>query len=273
MTNTQWHAGPELLRRYAEGTLDQVGQAAVEAHVSGCAECRGHASALVSPSELEPAWDRVLATVTAPPPSRLSRALVRLGVRETDVVVLRASANLVLALAFATTAAVGFALVAAQLRSSQQELFYLAIAPLMPAILVAGAYDSTDPLRELAEATPHSRLRVALLRTIVAVLGALPLVLAMGLVPQFEPALAAWLLPALALTSVLLVLLTWWPATTSVLVVATGWLVTVGLLRAGSSLDVVTAAGGQVLSAALLLAATAVLLVRFELLRLVGARR
>jgi hypothetical protein len=273
MTNTQWHAGPELLRRYAEGTLDQVGQAAVETHVSGCAECRGHASALVSTSDLEPAWDRVLATVTAPPPSRLARALVRLGVRETDIVVLRASANLVLALAIATAAAVGFALVAAQLRSSQQELFYLAIAPLLPAILVAGAYDSTDPLREVAEATPHSKLRVAMLRTIVAVIGALPLVLAMGLVPQLEFSLAKWLLPALALSSVLLVLLTWWPATASVLALAAGWLVAVGLLRAGGRLDLVTAAGGQVLFAALLLAATVLLLLRFDLVRLTRGDR
>jgi len=272
MTDTQWHAGPELLRRYAEGSLDHVGQAAVETHVSGCAECRDHASALVSPSELEPTWDRVLATVTAPPPGLLFRALARLGVRDTDIVVLRASANLVLALAIACAAAICFALVAAQLRTSQQELFYLALAPLLPAILVAGAYDSTDPLRELAEATPHSRLRVALLRTVVAVIGALPLVLGMGLVPQFEPSLAAWLLPSLALTSVLLVLLTWWPATTSVVVVATGWLVTVGLLRAGSGLDLVTAAGGQVLFAAMLTVAIVVLLARFGLLRSLGAR-
>ena len=273
MTTTPWHAGHDLLRRYADGSLDDVGQAAVETHVSGCPECRRAAQSLIDADELEATWDGVLATVTAPPRGGVARALVRLGVRDTDIVVLRASTNLVLALAIATAAAVGFALVAAQLRSSQQELFYLAISPLLPAALVAGAYDTTDPLRELAEPTPFSKLRVALLRTIVAVAGALPLVLVMGLVPQIGISLAAWLLPALALAAVLLVLLTWWPATTSGLVVGSAWLVTIGLLRAGGDLDLLTAVTGQVLSGALLVVAGVALLARFDLLPALGARR
>ena len=114
------------------------------------------------------------------------RLLRRLAVPEVDLVVLRASTNLLLGLAVATAAALAFALVAAQLSESRQEVAWLAIAPLMPALLVAGAYDSTDPLRDLAEPTPYSKLRIALLRTVVSVVGALPLVLAMSLVPNIR---------------------------------------------------------------------------------------
>ncbi len=97
--------------------------------------------------------------------------------------VLRASGNLVVALAVAVAASLIFALVAAQLSHDRQQLAWLTIAPLLPALLVAGAYDSTDPIRELADPTPYSKLRVALLRTLVAVLGAVPLVVADGAGP------------------------------------------------------------------------------------------
>ena len=82
--------------------------------------------------------------------------------------VLRASSNLLLALGIAAAAALVFALAAAQLSERSQQLAWLAVAPLLPALLVAAAYDSTDPLRELADPTPYSKLRVALLRTAVA---------------------------------------------------------------------------------------------------------
>lgn len=52
--SSTWHAGPELLRHYAAGRLDPVGQAAVETHVERCAECRGEATALVTPPTLAP---------------------------------------------------------------------------------------------------------------------------------------------------------------------------------------------------------------------------
>ena len=100
---------------------------------------------------------------------------------------------------------------------------------------MAGAYDTTDPFRELIDATPYSKLRVALLRTLVAVLGALPLVLVMGLVPEIDMSVAAWLLPALAVASVLLVLLTWLSAAASVAAVAVVWVLAVAALRAGTS--------------------------------------
>ena len=266
-TGTQWHAGPDLLSEYAAGRLDPVAQAAVETHVEHCAACRAETAILVAPASLAPVWDRVLVEVRTPEPGRLTRLLRWLHVPEVDVVVLRASGNLVVALAVAVAASLGFALMAAQLSHDRQQLAWLAIAPLLPALLVAGAYDSTDPIRELAEPTPYSKLRIALLRTLVAVLGALPMVLAMALVPDIEISVAAWLLPALAIASVLLVLLTRLTAVVAVVAVAAVWLLGVSALRAGDQIDQVTAPLGQSLSLLVAIASALVLARRWGLLR------
>ena len=264
---TTWHAEPALLRQYAAGRLDPIAQAAVETHVERCADCRAGARALVAPVELEATWERVLVEVRTPEPAWPIRALRRSGLPEVDLVVLRASTNLLVALGAAAAGALAFALVAARLSADRQELAWLAVAPLLPALLVAGAYDSTDPLRELAEPTPYSKLRVALLRTAVSVAGALPLVLLMSLVPNIDASVATWLLPALAIALVLLVLLTRWTAVVSVGVVSAAWLSAVGLLRNGDALDSVTQPLGQ---ASCLLVAVGSALV---LLREVGGLR
>jgi Putative zinc-finger len=266
-TGTQWHAGPDLLRQYAAGRLDPVAQAAVETHVERCASCRADTADLVGPAVLEPVWDRVLVEVRTPEPGRVTRLLRWLHVPEVDVVVLRASANLVVALAVAVTAALAFALGAAQLSHDRQQLAWLAIAPLLPALLVAGAYDSTDPIRELADATPYSKLRMALLRSLVAVLGAVPLVLVMGLVPEIDVSVVAWLLPALAVASVLLVLLTRLSAAASVGAVAVVWVLAVAALGAGDQLDQVTAPLGQSLSLLVAVACALVLARRWGFVR------
>jgi hypothetical protein len=237
MTDTQWHAGPELLGPYARGELDLAVQAAVETHVIRCAQCRSVAAELVEAAELAPLWDRIKRDVVAPTQPRLVRVLLRLGVRETDLVILRASANVLVPLVLAAAAAVCFAILSSFMKAGYQEFFYQVIAPLLPAVFVTGAYDTTDPVRDVAEATPFSKLRIALLRTAVAVTGALPLVLLMSLVPDIESTAAAWLLPSLTLAVAALTLLTWLTATSTISVVTGVWLTVVGVLQAGDSLQ------------------------------------
>ena len=272
MTETQWHANPELLRRYAEGLLDQVGQAAVETHVSACADCRLAAGGVARPDDLEQVWDRVAASVARPTPPWPARLLGRLGVRETDVMVLRFSSNLVVALVSATVAAVGFALVAGQLSTPQQELFYLAVAPLLPTVLVAAAYDSTDPLRDLAETTSFSKLRIALLRTILAVLGALPLVVVMSVVPTIDLLLAAWLLPSLTLAVLTVTVLTWWRAPLAGGAVSLLWTVAVVALRAEGELAALSGLTAQLTYLTVLVAAGALLALRLDVVPVRRAR-
>ncbi len=262
-----WHADPALLRQYAAGGLDHAGQAAVETHVERCAACRHNATALVTPATLAPVWDGVLGSVRTPRLAWPSRVLRGIGVPEVDLVILRFSTNMVLALCAATVAAVGFALVGATLRPPLQDVLWLVIAPLIPALLVAGAYDSTDPLRELTESTPYSKLRVALLRTALAMVGAFPLALVMSLVPDIDASVVAWLLPALAIALVLLMLITRLRAVIAVTVVGASWLVAVVGLEAGDQIGTVTEPLGQVLS--LLVSVVAALV----LARQLGVRR
>ena len=123
--------GPTCCGSTPTGRLDPVAQAAVETHVERCATCRADTAACVAPASLAPVWDRVLVEVRTPEPGRVTRLLRRLRVPEVDVVVLRASANLVVALAVAVAASLVFALVAAQLSHDRQQLAWLTIAPLL----------------------------------------------------------------------------------------------------------------------------------------------
>lgn len=237
MTDTRWHADAELLTRYSRGRLDHVGQAAVEAHVTRCPTCRATAAELVEAVELAPVWNEIKRGVAMPPQPLPFRALARLGARESDLVVLRASANMLLPLALAVFGALCFAIVSSFLTTGQQEFFYLAVAPLLPTLLVTGAYDTTDAVREIAQATPFSKLRIALLRTAVAVTGALPLVAVMGLVPDIDSSATATLLPSLALALLALTLLTRFTATVTMAALGTTWVAAVSALQAGGSLQ------------------------------------
>ena len=125
---------------------------------------------------------------------------------------------------------VGAALVCAALAAVLPEPHgtssFLVIAPLIPVLAVAAAYDTTDPLRELVGPTPLSKLRIALLRASVALAAAVPVTLGVGLlVPGLGGLAFAWLLPSLALTLASLLLLTRLTAPIATATVAGGWVV------------------------------------------------
>lgn len=245
MTSAEWHVGPDLLRRYAAATVDDVGRAAIETHVTSCQSCRDEASSLVPPEELAPVWEAISITVAAPRPSRPARWVRRLGVRDSDLTVLRASTSIAVPFTLALVAALTFALAGTALGTTAQLTFYLALAPLLPAIMIAAAYDATDPIRELCTATPFPQLRVALVRTITATGMALPLMVLMALVPNIGLGLGAWLLPSLTLATVTLTLLSWLRAVAAITVVATGWLVVVAVLRTTETLRLTGDPGAQ----------------------------
>jgi hypothetical protein len=233
MSETTWHAGGDLLREYDAGRLDYAAAAAVESHLTGCAGCRAEATRLGDPETLVPVWERVATAIAAPRPGLAARLLLRVGVPEADVVVLRASSNLLVPFAVALLVTLVFAVVGGFLGTHQGRVFYLAIAPLLPVVLVGGAYDTTDALRELAEPTAFSKLRVALLRTGLAIVLAVPLALLMSLVPHIGLSMSAWLLPSLALTTSALALFTWFAPQTVVLALSALW---VAVVAAGSTL-------------------------------------
>ena len=270
MTPTPWHVDPDLMARYAGGAaLDHALQGAVETHLTECGVCRVVASGLVrSPAldrapVLDRAWGGVRAAITVPAPSPAQRWLERLGLPERDAVVLRASSALhrpaILSIVLAFACAVGGASAGARLR----DLLFLLVAPLIPVLAVAAAYDTTDPLRELTAAAPASKLRIALLRAAAALSVAVPLTCLVGMVvPGLREVVLIWLLPSLALTVLALLLLTWWSARIAAGVVGGAWIAcALGLLgsRPVQSIDTPMA---QAVFALVAVAATAALVAR-----------
>jgi hypothetical protein len=271
--NATWHAGPGLLSSYADGTLGRAGQAAVETHLTGCAACRAEANRMLAADALEPVWNGIAGAISAPQLPLPLRVLGRLGARHTDLVVLRASSAIYISWALAVAGALVFVAVSGSLSTVEQQVFYAVVAPLLPAALVAAAYDASDPTRELLAATPFSKLRVALLRTTLAVVVALPIVLLMGLlVPGLAGQQGGWLLPSLALTVTALVLLTWFTAPVTVGVLVACWVLVVAAWAANSSLDTVTTVGVQSAFVALGLVAAFTLVWRLTDARLTAIR-
>ena len=93
-----WHVDDGVAAAYGERRLDPVQRASVEAHAVRCKECRsvlgagatGPTNSQRSPDlDLEHLWARVEAAVSTPEVGRSGRALLRLGVSMSDVVVTR----------------------------------------------------------------------------------------------------------------------------------------------------------------------------------------
>jgi hypothetical protein len=270
-----WHLEQHTWEAYAAGRLDPVVEASVEAHVTGCAQCRDAARSAITPAQTTAVWDAVRTSIAQPALPAPLRLLSRLGVPTHDLVVVSAADSLLVPWA----AAVGFAVLTtclvalAGLSPANQDAAFLALAPLVPVLAVAMAYDALDPLREICLTTPYSKLRLALLRATATLAVALPATLVLGLVvPGMQDIAFAWLLPSLGLTSGLLVLLTWLEAPLAGAVVAGSWVGLVVVLRSGWDVLVLTSAPAQLACVALVLLLAAMLLVRTSTLRLQGGQ-
>lgn len=270
-----WHLEEHTWEAYAAGRLDPVAEASVEAHVTGCAQCRDAARSTVTPAQTTAVWDAVRTSIAEPVLPAPLRLLRRLGTPTQDLVVVSAADSLLVPWA----AAVGFAVLSAcvvglaGLSPANQDAVFLSLAPLVPVLAVALAYDALDPLREVSLVTAYSKLRLALLRATATLAVAVPATLAIGLVvPGMQDLAFAWLLPSLGLTTGILVLLTWLEAPYAGALVAGGWVAVVLVVRSGWDVRVLTSASAQLACVALALLLGAMLLVRTSTLRLQGGQ-
>ncbi len=245
---TTWHAEPELLERYADGRTDDVLAASLEAHLLACAQCRGRVAAYVPASRLRGNWDAVVATLDAPTPGPLERLLVRSGLRASTARLLTATPTLRLSWLSSIALALAFAAVAAT-RPGGAPLLFLALAPLVPVVAVAIAFNpSLDPSSEMVEATPVAGLRLLFLRTLASLGPSIVLAGVAGrLVADPGDSLALWLLPALALSALSLALASVVPIATAASALGVLWAsgVVVAEAAARGSLAAV-ASGGEV---------------------------
>jgi len=272
---TAWHADDVLLRRYAEGDpLDAGAAASVEAHLIRCDGCRSRLARLGPDPVLEGAWTAVVAGIATPRPSVAVRLLRRLGVSESDALLLQTARSLDGAWTLATLAVIAFAALAAIDGGDRGTALYLLLAPLVPVLGVVVAFTSVDPLEEIAMAAPYSAARLALLRTAAVCATSIPLVVAAGAaVPPIGWLAFAWLLPALALTLLTLAAMTWLSPVASGVAAALLWLAAVGAAWAAREPGAVVAAPLLAAQAGVALAAAACLAVRLTSAHAPGGKR
>jgi hypothetical protein len=265
-----WHVEDNVWAAYAAGGLDPVAVASVDAHVAGCAQCRGTARRYVPPPALEPVWTGISARVRRPELSWALRLLSRCRVQDDDLTLLGAAGGFSLPWAVAVGSAL-LTVVLAALVPSRQDLIFLLLSPLVPVLAVAAAFDATDPLRALTSATPYSKLRLVLLRTTATLAVAVPSTLAIGLgLPGLEAIAFAWLLPALALTLTALMAMTWlapWPASA---VVAAGWALAVWTADTAGTVGALSSSTTQLAMSTVAVLMSAALVLRSTTHRIAG---
>ena len=270
---TGWHLDDDMLRRYAERTDSLAEGASAEQHLLCCAPCRARVTAAASVTDLSvidfaAVWDRTRDVVEVPRPSVFERLLRAAGLPAHEArLVAVASAFRGVWLA-GVAAVLGFAALAAAVGHTRGVWLFLAVAPVMPCLVVAAGYDPRlDPALEPELVTPYPALRLVLLRTIAVLALALPAVLLFGLVvPGQAP--FAWLLPAAGFVAVVLAASTWVSPLRAAVAVSSVWFGVVWLLAARpGSPEAVLQARAQAGFLALAAASFSVFLVRRRWLR------
>jgi hypothetical protein len=236
---TGWHLGDDALRRYV-GRADSLAEgASAEQHLLSCEPCRARVTAAAGVIELSvidfaAVWDRTRDSIEVPRPSVFERVLRGAGLPAQEArLVAVASAFRGVWLA-GVAAVLAFAAVAAAVGHDRGVWLFLAVAPVVPCLVVASSYDPRlDPALEPELVTPYPALRLVLLRTIAVLALALPAVLLFGLLVPGETAFG-WLLPAVGFVAVVLAASTWVSPLRAAIAVSCAWLALVWLLAARS---------------------------------------
>ena len=265
---TGWHLDDDILRRYVERSDSLAEGASVEQHLLSCAQCRARVSPAVDVIDLAAVWDRTRDAVEVPRPSVFERLLRAAGLPAHEARLVAVASAFRSAWLVGVTAILAFAALAAAMGQARGMWLFLAVAPVVPCLVVASSYDPwMDPALEPELVTPYPVLRLILLRTIAVLALALPAVLLFGLVVPGETAFA-WLLPAVGFVAVVLAASTWVSPLRAAIAVSTVWLAAVWLLAARSgSPEAVLQARTQAAFLALAAASFSIFLLRRRRLR------
>lgn len=203
------HASRRLIDDYARGEKELPADTvwALEAHLEGCAECRGRLAASVATEA--PGLAALVDTVRAGLEPQLDAAVQAPSRRYRPR---WASAWLTPAMAPWLAMTLAVTLMALLLDGGGlPELFggtpaLLLVAPVLPLCAVAAAWSrGLDPAHELTASTPRAGLPLLLRRTTSVLVVVLPALLVAGRLTGAMTA-AQWLLPSLAFTSAALAL-------------------------------------------------------------------
>jgi hypothetical protein len=238
---TGWHLDGDMLRRYVERADSLAEGASAEQHLLSCERCRARVNAAASVIELSvidfaAVWDGTRDAIEVPRPSVFERLLRAAGLPAHEARLVAVASAFRGVWLTGAAAILAFAALAAAIGHDHGVWLFLAVAPVVPCLVVAAGYDPwMDPALEPELATPYPALRLILLRTIAVLALALPAVLLFGLVIPTE-APFAWLLPAVGFVAVVLAASTWVSPLRAAVAVSSVWLTVVSLLatRSGS---------------------------------------
>ncbi len=224
--STEWHVPAAILARFGSdpAAIDDVTATSVEAHLTACTGCRRQMASTIDPAALSASWDAIADRVDRPQRAPLEWVLDRIGFRS-DVVRLVAATPALQGIALLTACVVaGGAAVLS--RTADTEGVFLALAPLIPLVMVAASFaPAADPAGEAGISTPVHGIGLVMRRALVVVglsliiLGAASFALA-----DLGSEAMAWVLPAIALASAALALGTWLRIEIAVGVLGGGWL-------------------------------------------------
>jgi hypothetical protein len=219
---TTWHLDHELADRYRHGRVTPVLAASVEQHLLACAPCRS----LVPADEprLDAVWAEIVDRVEAPRVGLVERAMRALGVSDPTARLVAATPALRGAWLTGVLVLLVLAWVAGH-ASPRGTVVFVTLAPLLPVLGVALSFGhQADPTLQIAAASPYSLLRLLAARTAFVV--TTTLVPATGLaltLPGDDWLSVGWLLPALAMSAVVLAAAGRVEPRTSAAVLATLW--------------------------------------------------
>ena len=211
---TGWHLDDDTLRRYVERSDSLAEGASVEQHLLSCEQCRARVNAAASVIELSvidlaAVWDRTRDAIEVPRPAGFERLLRVAGLPAHDARLVAVASAFRGVWLTGAVAVLAFAALAAAIGHARGVWLFLAVAPVVPCLVVASSYDPwVDPALEPELVTPYPALRLVLLRTIAVLALAVPAVLLFGLAVPGETAFA-WLLPAVGFVAVVLAASTW----------------------------------------------------------------
>lgn len=204
-----WHARSETLAAYVRGEVDEATAYSLDAHVLACAPCRHEVAGRTARAPLDRIWRGIDSQLEMIRPGRIERLLLRLGTGDHVARVLAATPSLRLSWLAAIALVLGFAGMAAH-SGDAGLLFFLVLAPLVPLAGVAAAYGpGLDPTYEIGLAAPMRSFRLLLIRSVAVLATSVVLAGAAALpLPGLDWRAAAWLIPALGLTTTSLALST-----------------------------------------------------------------
>lgn len=270
-----WHVDEPAMRAYAARELEALQRASVETHVIGCGSCRSQLARVSNGSigavSFDDVWDRVQTRIESAPAARSTRWLGRLGIVESDRVVVRQVGRQSLQWTIATTFMLALAALAAGLGvHDSARLGFVLLAPLLPPLGVAATYRLTPTSTTSLETTsPYSPARLLLWRTGYALFTAVPAAIILGaVIPGNAWLSVAWLLPSAACTTIVLVAATWTDPLRPAISVSAAWLGLVVVWHVRHAPDAVASPLTQVVSLAVAVIAGGVLTRRLFVLRL-----